>query len=88
MKRTKGEFKIQASPSRTIQQMNMFGVEIDERIFNPEFEITKEMLVDELRKDLPSKMCGWKDEFLDAFIERDMELLHKWPHFRDMLREE
>ena len=26
------------------------------------------MLVDELRKDLPSQMCGWKYEFLEEFI--------------------
>jgi pilus assembly protein CpaF len=87
MKRTKGDFKINASPSRTVSQMNMFGVEIDERIFNPEFEVTKEMLVEELRKDLPSKMCGWKKEFLDAFMSKDPTLLHKWPHFAEMLKE-
>ena len=65
---TKGEFKVLTSPSRTIEQMNMFGVDIDKRIFNPDFEMSKEMLIEELRKDLPSKMCGWKDEHLDEFL--------------------
>jgi len=84
MKSTKGEFKVLASPSRTIEQMNMFGVDIDKRIFNPEFEMTKEMLIEELRKDLPSKMCGWKDEHLEEFVSKDPQIFHKWPHFKEM----
>ncbi|MEA3384042.1 MAG: ATPase, T2SS/T4P/T4SS family [Campylobacterota bacterium] len=88
LKKTKGEFKVLASPSRTIEQMNMFGVDIDKRIFNPDFEMTKEMLIEELRKDLPSKMCGWKDEHLDEFIRKDSQLFHKWSHFQDIKRGE
>ncbi|MEA3228336.1 MAG: ATPase, T2SS/T4P/T4SS family, partial [Campylobacterota bacterium] len=87
MKKTKGEFEVLASPSRTIEQMNMFGVDIDNRIFNPNFEFTRQMLIDELRKDLPSKMCGWKDEHLDEFIRKDSQLFHKWPHFQDIQKE-
>ncbi len=85
MKTTKGDFKLLATPSRTVEQMNMFGVDIDERIFNPDFEMTKEMLIDELRKDLPSKMCGWKNEFIDEYLERDPEVLHKWTHFTELV---
>ena len=84
MKKTKGEFKVLAAPSRTIDQMNMFGVDIDKRIFNPDFVMTREMLIDELRSDLPSKMCGWKDEHLDEFIRKDPQVLHTWPHFQEM----
>ncbi len=87
MKKTKGSFEVLASPSRTIEQMNMFGVDIDNRIFNPDFEFTRQMLVDELRKDLPSKMCGWKDEHLEEFIHKDSQLFHKWPHFQDIQKE-
>ena len=85
MRKTKGEFKALASPGRTIEQMNMFGVDLDKRVFNPEFEMTKQMLIDELRKDLPSKMCGWKDEHLEEFIRKDSQLFHKWPHFQDIV---
>jgi len=88
MKKTKGEFKALASPSRTIDQMNMFGVDIDKRIFNPDFEFTKQMLINELRKDLPSKMCGWKDEHLEEFIRKDSALFHKWPHFQDIKKQD
>jgi len=64
--------------------MNMNGVDMDKRIVNPDFEMTKEMLIYELRDDLPSKMCGWKDEFLDEFLRKDAQVLHKWPHFQDI----
>ena len=87
MRKTKGEFKALASPGRTIEQMNMFGVDLDKRVFNPEFEMTKQMLIDELRKDLPSKMCGWKDEHLEEFIRKDSQLFHKWPHFQDIVNQ-
>jgi len=86
MKNTKGEFKVLASPSRTIDQMNMFGVDIDKRVFNPDFKMTKEMLIEELYKDLPSKMCGWKDEHLSEFLKKDPQLFHKWPHFQDITK--
>ncbi len=84
MKKTKGTFEIVSTPTRTIEQMNMFGVDIDTRVFDPKFEMTKAMLIEELEKDLPDKMCGWRDEFLNIFLEKDPSLLHKWPHFQNM----
>lgn len=86
MKKTKGSFEVLATPSRTIQQMNMFGVDMDTRIFDPDFEMPKEMLIEELEKDLPDKMCGWKDEFLSFFFEKDSQIYHKWPHFQKVGR--
>jgi pilus assembly protein CpaF len=84
MKKTKGTFEIVSTPTRTIEQMNMFGVDIDTRVFDPKFEMPKSMLIEELEKDLPDKMCGWKDEFLNIFLEKNPGLLHKWPHFQNM----
>ena len=88
LKSTKGVFKPIAAPSRTIDQMNMFGVDIDKRIFNPDFEMTREMLIEELAKDLPSKMCGWRDEHLDSYLRKDSSLFHKWPHFQEIRKDE
>ena len=86
MTKTKGSFEVLSTPSRTIQQMNMFGVDIDTRIFDPDFEMPREMLIEELEKDLPDKMCGWKDEFLSFFFEKDSQIYHKWPHFQKVGR--
>jgi len=87
MKKTKGEFQTLATPTRTIDQMNMFGVDIDKRVFDPNFDMPKSMLIEALETDLPSVMCGWKDEYLDIFLEKDDQLLHKWPHFLKMRKE-
>jgi pilus assembly protein CpaF len=87
LKKTKGEFQTLTSPGRTIDQMNMFGVDIDKRVFDPYFEMPKSMLIEALQSDLPSVMCGWKDEYLDIFLEKDNQLLHKWPHFQNMRKE-
>ncbi len=82
LKRTKGEFQVLSTPSRTIDQMNMFGVDIDKRVFDPKFEMPKSMLIEALEDDLPSVMCGWKDSFMDYFVKKDPQLFHKWPHFQ------
>lgn len=87
LKKTKGEFQTLATPTRTIEQMNMFGVDIDKRVFDPNFDMPKSMLIEALETDLPSVMCGWDDAFLDVFLEKDSQLLHKWPHFQKMRKE-
>ena len=88
LKKTKGEFKVLSTPSRTVDQMNMFGVDIDKRVFDPNFEMPKSMLIEALENDLPSVMCGWKDEFIDYFIKNDPQLFHKWPHFQKIKKGE
>lgn len=82
LKKTKGEFQVLSTPSRTVDQMNMFGVDIDKRVFDPNFEMPKSMLIEALEEDLPSKMCGWNDGFLDYFVKSDSQLFYKWPHFQ------
>ena len=85
MKKTTGRFEAISSASRAVEKMNMFGVDIDMRIFDPNFIMPKAMLLEELEKDMPSKMCGWKDSFIDSFIEKDGQVLFKWPHFQKLL---
>ncbi|XPV68185.1 MAG: CpaF family protein [Halarcobacter sp.] len=82
MTKTRGSFEIVSTPTRTVTQMNMFGVDIDMGIFNKEFEMPKSMLIEELEKDLPTKMCGWRPDYMDIFLEKDPQLFHKWPHFQ------
>ncbi|RXK04755.1 CpaF family protein [Halarcobacter bivalviorum] len=82
LKKTKGDFEVLSTPSRTVDQMNMFGVDIDKRVFDPNFEMPKQMLIEALENDLPSVMCGWRDEFIHTFLEKDSQLFHKWPHFQ------
>ena len=81
----KGEFNVLTVASRAIEKMEMFGVNIDKRIFDPNFVMPKSMLIDELEKDMPSKMCGWKEYFVHKFIEKDSQILFKWPHLQKLL---
>ena len=84
MSKTKGSFEVMSTPSRTVKQMNMFGVDIDMKIFNSKFKMPKSMLIEELQKDLPSKMCGWKNEFMSTFLDKDPQLFDKFPHFQQV----
>ena len=84
-KKTKGKFEVISNPSRVIEKMEMFGVDMDTRIFDPNFVMPKSMLLDELEKDMPSKMCGWKDNFIHKFIEKDGQVLFKWPYLQKLL---
>jgi len=86
-KKTKGKFEAISSASRAVEKMEMFGVDIDTRVFDPNFIMPKSMLMDELEKDMPSKMCGWKESFVDSFIEKDGQILFKWPYFQKLLGE-
>ncbi len=85
MKKVVGNFEVLSTPSRTLEQMNMFGVDIDTRVFDPNFVMSREMLIEELEKDLPSKMCGWDNSYLDIFLKKDSSFFHRWPHFQRML---
>lgn len=84
-KKTKGKFEVISNPSRAIEKMEMYGVDMDTRIFDPNFVMPKSMLLDELEKDMPSKMCGWKDNFIHKFIEKDGQILFKWPYLQKLL---
>ena len=85
MKKVVGNFEVLSTPSRTLEQMNMFGVDMDTRVFDPNFVMSREMLIEELEKDLPSKMCGWDNSYLDIFLKKDSSFFHRWPHFQRML---
>jgi len=82
---TRGKFEVISSASRVIENMEMYGVHIDKQIFDPNFEMPKEMLLEALEQDMPNKMCNWKEEFVHAFIERDNQILLKWPYLQKLI---
>ena len=83
---TKGKFEVISSASRALEKMDMYGVDFDSRIFDSNFIMPKAMLLEELEKDMPSKMCGWKDSFVDSFVAKDGQILFKWPYFQKMFK--
>jgi len=84
-KKTRGKFEVISNASRVVEKMEMYGVDMDTRIFDPNFVMPKSMLLEELEKDMPSKMCGWKDNFIHKFIEKDGQILFKWPYLQKLL---
>ena len=84
-KSTKGKQTALATPSRAISKMEMYGVDIDKRVFDDNFVMEKEMLIDELAKFLPDVMCGWRDEFIKDIFKGDPDIFERWPHFSALL---
>jgi pilus assembly protein CpaF len=84
--KTVGKFSSLSAASRSLEKMHMYGIDFDKRVFNDDFEVTKEMLMDELAKDLPDKMCGWKEYFMDVYYQNDQEIFFKWPHLQQLVK--
>lgn len=82
-KRTVGNHFPLATPSRAISKMEMYGITMDKRVFDPQFEMPKEMLLDELRKFPPSRMGGWKQQYLDELFISDPDIYEKWPNLNE-----
>ncbi len=84
-KKTRGAHIAMSTPSRAITKMNMYGIDIDKRVFDDDFVMEKEMLIEELEKFMPNVMCGWKDEFVKDMFHNDPELFERWPHLANLL---
>lgn len=87
-KKTRGHQRALATPSRAISKAEMFGIDIDKRVFDDNFVMEKEMLIEELRKFPPSVMCGWKAQFIRDMFKNDPDIYDKWPHFSELNHQE
>jgi len=87
-KKTRGKQVAMATPSRAISKMEMYGVDIDKRVFDDEFEMDKQLLVDEFAKFLPDVMCGWRDEFMTDLFMNDPDIFDRWPHLNKLMNKE
>ncbi len=87
-KKTRGKHIAMATPSRAIAKMEMYGVDIDKRIFDDTFVMEKEMLIDEFAKFLPDVMCGWQERFIHDMFSNDPDLFERWPHLSALLHKE
>ncbi len=64
-----GEFIAVSASSRAIKKMLDNGVDMDSRIFDNDFVVTKDMVIDELIHFPPSRMCGWKENYMAEIIQ-------------------
>lgn len=74
-----------AIPTRSIKKMELYGVSLDKRIFDEKFEMPKEMLLEELAKYPPSRMCEWNPSFFGDIYKKDSSIIERWPNLRSLL---
>jgi len=81
-----GQFKAISASTRSVSKMMHNGVMLDNRIFDNEFVVTKEMLVAELKQFHPERMCGWKPNYMSEIIQASYSaganLMERWPNLR------
>lgn len=81
-----GSFKAVSASTRSINKMLNNGLVMDNRIFDDDFVVTKDMLIDELKSFHPSRMCGWQDDYMSEIIqmsESDGEnIVDRWTNLR------
>ena len=64
-----GKFVAISASSRANAKMLQNGIILDKRIFDNDFVVTKDMLLDELKAFHPDRMCGWKAHYLAEIIQ-------------------
>ena len=81
-----GNFKAISASSRASLKMLQNGITLDSRIFDNEFEVTKEMLINELKSFHPKRMCGWKENYMSEIIQSSYasgkNILERWPNLQ------
>jgi len=81
-----GDFKAVSASLRSTAKMLQNGVVLDKNIFNNDFIVTREMLVDELRAFHPNRMCGWKPNYMSEIVRATQSsgqnLLERWPNLQ------
>ena len=82
-----GNFRSISASTRSVTKMLHNGVTIDKRIFDDEFVVSKEMLVEELKQFHPERMCGWQANYMAEIIQSSYSasggnLIERWPNLR------
>jgi len=81
-----GNFKAISASSRSTLKMLQNGITLDSRIFDDEFEITKEMVINELKSFHPKRMCGWRENYMSEIIQSSYSagknILERWPNLQ------
>jgi pilus assembly protein CpaF len=64
-----GKFRAISASSRALSIMLQNGIAVDSRIFDNDFIVSKDMLVNELKNYSPSRMCGWETHYMSEIIQ-------------------
>jgi len=81
-----GNFNAISASTRATAKMLQNGVILDNRIFDNDFVITKEMVISELQNFHPNRMCGWKPNYMSEIIQSSYSsgsnFLEKWTNLQ------
>ncbi len=81
-----GSFNAISFSTRASAKMLQNGVILDSRIFDNNFIVTKEMLIDEMQAFHPNRMCGWKANYMSEIIttsySKGSNFLDEWPNLQ------
>ena len=81
-----GTFKALSASTRSINKMMQNGVKIDKRVFDDNFIVTKEMLLNELKDFHPSRMCGWQSSYMSEIIKTSyidgINIVERWVNLK------
>ncbi len=81
-----GKFRAISSSTRAVAKMLQNGVVLDKRIFDNDFVVTKDMLLEELKAFHPDRMCGWKENYLSEIIQNSYidgkNIIERWPNLQ------
>ena len=83
---SRGTFSALSAAQRSTAKMVQNGVDLDTRIFDDDFVVTKEMLMKELAQFHPSRMCGWKEHYMSEIIQHSYvegrSIIERWPNLK------
>lgn len=81
-----GNFRAISGSSRALAKMMQNGVTMQSRIFDNDFNVTREMLTEELKEFHPKRMCGWKPNYMSEIIQSSYiagkSILERWPNLK------
>ncbi|QSZ41954.1 CpaF family protein [Sulfurimonas aquatica] len=81
-----GTFRAISASSRATAKMMQNGIKMDKRIFDDEFVVTRDMLMEELRNFHPSRMCGWQEHYMTEIIQSSYSdgknIVERWPNLQ------
>lgn len=81
-----GKFRAISASSRAVSKMMQNGVLLDKRIFDNDFEVSKDMLMHELKSFHPERMCGWMAPYMSEIIQSSYidgkNIVERWPNLQ------
>ena len=81
-----GRFRTISASSRAVNKMLQNGVMMDTRIFDNDFVVTKQMVLELLHDYHPTRMCGWKEHYMAEIIQHSYKdgknIVERWSNLQ------